>query len=189
MKWLYSTMKNYTSCQNEWWYSSQSDFCVSWVFMISRTALIVIIFLTTQSIQNFKVFVPKLTKWTRVLLEKLPVVELLKNFSIFHWTRRLITMSQEPPGSPYPRPDESIPCISFFLCSGRSNSRTLRSISNWNIFLKMRSCYSTLHSQVWGPPLFGRRILLIQYINSYPHIRLLHPQLEDVPWRGGKGPI
>jgi hypothetical protein len=47
------------------------------------------------------------------------------------------------------------------------------------------------NSQAGGPPLVGRPRLLIQYIRSYPPFYagcLLHPQSEDAPRCGDKGP-
>jgi hypothetical protein len=49
----------------------------------------------------------------------------------------------------------------------------------------------TPNLQAGGPLLFGCPKLLIQYIRSYPSIsagRLPHPQHEDVPCSGDKGP-
>ena len=42
-----------------------------------------------------------------------------------------------------------------------------------------------------GPPLVGCLRLFIQYIRSYPPYRRpsLHPQLEDAPFRGDRGPL
>jgi hypothetical protein len=44
--------------------------------------------------------VHRLTAWSRVLLKKLPVVQLLKNFPTFYGTQRFITCSQEPDTGP-----------------------------------------------------------------------------------------
>jgi len=45
----------------------------------------------------------------RVLIGKLIVTQLVKEFSDFYGTRRFITASQEHDNCPYPEPDASIP--------------------------------------------------------------------------------
>jgi hypothetical protein len=52
---------------------------------------------------------PLTHSWSWDLLEKRPVVQLLKNFPAFYGTRRFITWSQEPSTGPYPDPDQSNP--------------------------------------------------------------------------------
>jgi hypothetical protein len=42
------------------------------------------------------------------LLEKLQIMQLLKNFPAFCGTRRFITLLQEPSTGPYPEPDRTI---------------------------------------------------------------------------------
>jgi hypothetical protein len=52
----------------------------------------------------------KLTTWSWALLEKPPIVQLLKNFQAFYGTRRFITMfTKAPPTGPYPQPHQSNP--------------------------------------------------------------------------------
>jgi hypothetical protein len=45
--------------------------------------------------------------WRRALLEKPPIVQLLKNFPAFYGTRRFITVLTRPSTGPYPEPDRS----------------------------------------------------------------------------------
>jgi hypothetical protein len=47
--------------------------------------------------------------WSQDLLEKPPVVQLLKNFPAFFGNRRFITMFTKPSTAPYPEPDQSSP--------------------------------------------------------------------------------
>jgi hypothetical protein len=47
--------------------------------------------------------------YSKVLLEKLTISRLVKNFSAFYGTRKLITNSQVPTTCPYPEPDQSSP--------------------------------------------------------------------------------
>jgi hypothetical protein len=49
-----------------------------------------------------------ITLQSRALLERLLVVQLLKNYLAFYGTRRLITVfNNSPPMVPYPEPDQS----------------------------------------------------------------------------------
>jgi hypothetical protein len=50
-----------------------------------------------------------LSPWSRVLLEKPPVAQLLKNFTTFYGTRSSLPCSQEPSTGSYPEPDQSSP--------------------------------------------------------------------------------
>ena len=50
-----------------------------------------------------------LTPCSRVLLEKLTGLQLVKKFSTFYGTRRFITAAQEPTTCPYPGPARSSP--------------------------------------------------------------------------------
>jgi hypothetical protein len=47
--------------------------------------------------------------WSWALLEKPPIVQLLKNFPAFYGTRKFITVLQEPSIGPYPKPDQPNP--------------------------------------------------------------------------------
>jgi hypothetical protein len=51
----------------------------------------------------------KLIPWSRVLLEKLTVAQLVKKFPAFYGTRRSVHSSQQPATRPYPEPDEFTP--------------------------------------------------------------------------------
>jgi hypothetical protein len=47
-----------------------------------------------------------LDPWRRALLEKPPVMELLKNFPTFYGTESSLPWLQEPSTGPYPEPDQ-----------------------------------------------------------------------------------
>jgi hypothetical protein len=51
----------------------------------------------------------KLIPWRWALLEKLPVMQLLKNFQTFMEPKSSLSCSQEPSTGPYPEPDQSSP--------------------------------------------------------------------------------
>jgi len=53
----------------------------------------------------FRLLIDKPTSWSRILLEKLIVTQLVKKFPAFYWTQTFITVSQEPATGPYPEPD------------------------------------------------------------------------------------
>jgi hypothetical protein len=60
-----------------------------------------------------------------------------------------------------------------------------------SLFLRWEIVSPTPKPQAGGPPFVGCPRLLIQYIHSYPPKTggsLLHPQPEDAPCRGDKGP-
>jgi hypothetical protein len=57
----------------------------------------------------------ELATWSWVLIEKLPVSQLLKNFPTFYGTRKFITYSQEPTIGSLPKPDLSSPYHSILL--------------------------------------------------------------------------
>jgi hypothetical protein len=48
----------------------------------------------------------KVTKWSRGVLEKLIVTELVKRYQAFYGIRRSLTVFTDPTSSPYPEPDE-----------------------------------------------------------------------------------
>jgi hypothetical protein len=81
--------------------------------------------------------------WNCALLEKLPIVQLLKNLPAFYGTRRFITVF----------------------------TRALRGFVNifvTSLFFTVRSCSPTPNPKAGGPPLVSCPRLLIQYIRSYP---------------------
>ena len=52
-----------------------------------------------------------LTPWSRVLLQKLTGLQLVKNFPAFYGTRRFITAFTSAATCPYPEPHQSSPCF------------------------------------------------------------------------------
>ena len=50
------------------------------------------------------------TPWSRVLLEKLTIFQLVKKFPAFYGTRRFIKAAQVPATCSYPEPARSSPC-------------------------------------------------------------------------------
>ena len=65
------------------------------------------------SCRMFIVLVPSitylLTPWSRVLLEKLASLQLVKKFPAFYGTRRFLTALTSPATCPYPEPAQSSP--------------------------------------------------------------------------------
>jgi hypothetical protein len=55
--------------------------------------------------ENILVLKKKIIQWKRVLLEKPPVTQLLKNFPKFYESRGSLPCSQELSIGPYPKPD------------------------------------------------------------------------------------
>jgi hypothetical protein len=55
-----------------------------------------------------------MTTWYSILLEKLTVAELVKNFLTFTEPEGSLPCSQEPTTGPYPEPDESSPPYILF---------------------------------------------------------------------------
>jgi hypothetical protein len=74
-------------------------------------------YLKTDPFQFIKII---LTTWNWALLEKPPVVKLLKNFPKIYETRRFISLpcSKEPPTGPYPEAHRSILILSTHLRPG-----------------------------------------------------------------------
>jgi hypothetical protein len=66
-------------------------------------------------ILNYVYLLTYLRSWA--LLEKLPIVHLLKKFPAFYGTQGSSPCSQEPSTGPYPEPDRSSPCHPIHLRS------------------------------------------------------------------------
>jgi hypothetical protein len=146
--------------------------------------------------------------WSRVLLEKLTSLKLVKKFPAFYGTRRFITAftSARHLSLSWASPIQSIPphptswksepalyrLLTFQVPSLMSLFRCL-SVQVWgfvNISWQSFSQWGVVspspNPQARGAPLVGSPRLLIQYIRSYPPYwrPFLHLQPEDVPCRG-----
>jgi hypothetical protein len=118
-----------------------------------------------------------LTPWSRVLLEKLTGLQLVKKFPSFYRTQRFITALT------------SASHLSLSWASSITVSRGSISHMFRNKGLLRREVVSTSpNPQAGEPPRVGCPRLLIQYIRSYPPNwrPFLHPQPEDAPCRGDR---
>jgi hypothetical protein len=109
------------------------------------------------------------------LLEKLPIVQLLKNSPTFCRTRRFITVFTRSLhlSLSWARSIQSIPQLHLNIIQ-KINLRPRPFAKFCNNFLRWRVVSSTPNPQAGWSPLVGCPELLIQYIRSYP------PYLEAV---------
>ena len=144
-----------------------------------------------------------LTPWSRVHLEKLTSLQLVKKFSAFYVPEGLSPHLQVPATCPYLEPARSSPYthitlrdIPFSLLKSYLIISSGLRLSVW-IFRKEIRIYCEellapcLKPQAGGPPFVRRPRMLIQYIHSYLAYwrSFLHPQPEDAPCHGDRDPL
>jgi hypothetical protein len=141
-----------------------------------------------------------LTPWSRVLLEKLTGLKLVKKFLHCMEPEGSLPHSQVPATCLYPEPAQSspyphIPLVPLSLLKPYQIIRPCPRLCLW-IFRNKDSFSQWVVSpsskpQAGGPPLVGCPRLLIQHIRSYPPYwrPFLHPQPEGAPCHGDRDPL